>query len=335
MFCKKCGKELKEGAKFCVSCGNPVGVVKPTVNQPTTNQVVNRPTQDISMMGRQVSMTAEPAKPKKKKNVGLVVLIVLILLLLVLGGVGGFVLFQTLNEESVTYDEKEDDEKKSDSDKKEEKLEEISTEDEESTEELSGAKESTEEVEQDDSQEVSAATERTETDDVVQNNVTGKEFDTSLIGAGNQEMENPLEIHSYYIMLEDVTWIQALTRAAAYGGYLVNINSEEEFQTIINKIYQENAESYRFWIGACRENDSREYYWVNSEGNPVGECINNNSHWLPGEPSCIDSGTSEKEHYVDLIKHGEEWVYNDVPNDLIQADSSYEGKIGYIIEIEE
>ena len=28
MFCHVCGSELKEGAKFCSVCGNPVGPVK-------------------------------------------------------------------------------------------------------------------------------------------------------------------------------------------------------------------------------------------------------------------------------------------------------------------
>lgn len=37
MFCKKCGEQLKEGAKFCAVCGNPVQAPQAQPNVPVNN----------------------------------------------------------------------------------------------------------------------------------------------------------------------------------------------------------------------------------------------------------------------------------------------------------
>ena len=38
MFCRKCGKELPEGAGFCPECGNRTAAPQPAQNQPAQSQ---------------------------------------------------------------------------------------------------------------------------------------------------------------------------------------------------------------------------------------------------------------------------------------------------------
>lgn len=69
MYCPKCGKQLPEGAKFCGSCGNPVG--GPAQTGPAVNVPVYR-------------MPAVETKKKEHKNGALIVVLCAILALLVL-----------------------------------------------------------------------------------------------------------------------------------------------------------------------------------------------------------------------------------------------------------
>ena len=123
MFCIKCGKEIKEGARFCTVCGHPVQV-KPQLqaakgpvkmqaeSQPQepkkapqneadddktlvlNPQIPNHPPQDTGAMGYSEPLRTEmPAQPGKKKKGILGLVIVLILLVFVALGCLFFIIY--------------------------------------------------------------------------------------------------------------------------------------------------------------------------------------------------------------------------------------------------
>ena len=84
MFCRKCGAQLKENAKFCVKCGTPV---------PTENAGASGPTSKGSMIEKNFDapIAKEDTQEKKsKKNGFLIILIVLLLLLMVAAAAGAY-----------------------------------------------------------------------------------------------------------------------------------------------------------------------------------------------------------------------------------------------------
>ena len=49
--------------------------------------------------------------------------------------------------------------------------------------------------------------------------------------------------------MEDVTWTQAYQNCLDKGGYLVRINSDEEYQAILQQIGAEDKRNIKFWLG--------------------------------------------------------------------------------------
>lgn len=143
------------------------------------------------------------------------------------------------------------------------------------------------------------------------------------------------EEHRYELILDDVTWEEAFADCVGRGGYLVQINSEEEYQSVIQRIEEENMQNVHFYLGGRRERDSREYYWVDAENGFVGEILNPEgeewaaAHWMENEPSFVSE--EEEEMYMNLIYYQEQWVLNDVPTDITIY---YPGKTGYICEFD-
>ncbi len=98
MFCKKCGKQLPDGARFCTGCGtNLVATVTPTP----------------------VVAVEEP--PKKKPNGKGIIIAVVALLLLIAIGVGVYIAIDYLSEEG--YSDSNNDDKKDDEEKEEKQKE--------------------------------------------------------------------------------------------------------------------------------------------------------------------------------------------------------------------
>lgn len=146
-------------------------------------------------------------------------------------------------------------------------------------------------------------------------------------------------IHRYEYIKSDCTWQEAFQNCINKGGYLVRINTEKEYEYIRKEITKQNMTDIYFRIGGRRDSQSKDYYWVNQDNKLFGDKLNSDSSWcsdawMTNEPSFQDGNLQEL--YMDLFFSDKEnrFVWNDVPNDMLQADPSYAGKLGYICEYE-
>ena len=142
-------------------------------------------------------------------------------------------------------------------------------------------------------------------------------------------------IHTYEIVMEDISWTDAYYECLARGGYLVRINSPEEYEAVAAQIGSAGLENGMFWLGGCRSNEN-EYRWLYEDGSTSAEILNGKEYWLEGEPSFYDESTDAEETAV-LMFHSSAaagWVWNDVPDDVLSVAPFYAGKLGYICEYE-
>lgn len=149
------------------------------------------------------------------------------------------------------------------------------------------------------------------------------------------------DIHRYEIYLEDVTWEQAFEKSKANGGYLAHIDSQEELEYVSGVIDEFEASSgidvVHFWLGGKCYNIGGEnaYYWADTDGNSTGVRLDGiqspyYSFWLEGEPSFGE------EEYIDMFIMDGRYVWNDAPNDVIEAlYGQPSGKVAYIVEYED
>lgn len=193
----------------------------------------------------------------------------------------------------------------------------------------------------------------------VENNLSERSLDINErtieeTEAGNSELDDKYSddilhdegIHTYELVVSDVTWTEAYEQCLRMEGHLVRINSDDEYKAILNQIYSEGKENIKFWIGGCRDENGN-YCWVYNDKYDdrydyiMGDVILNSdpvyqNYWLEGEPSFYDDATETEENCMNMfyLKSLERWVWNDVPDDVLAVASFYSGSMGFICEYE-
>lgn len=148
--------------------------------------------------------------------------------------------------------------------------------------------------------------------------------------ASENETEEIQYQHTYELIKEDISWQEAVNMCEQiYGGHLVTITSEEEYNEICSLI-DDSGLTY-IWIGGYMDEDSNSACWITGEDWSF-------ANWYPDEPSWEDvDGTKEYCLCLWNVKYnGEEigWTFNDQRNDLVGSIPSLSGKVGYICEYE-
>ncbi len=146
-------------------------------------------------------------------------------------------------------------------------------------------------------------------------------------------------IHEYELVIKDITWNEALKECESMGGYMLHINSQEEFDAV-TKLLNEKGYTGIVYLGGMRQLTSKEYYWVDGAFVPTSDEILNKDdmlkYWLPGEPSYADvsENYSVDEQYMCMLHRKESgWVWNDIPDDVLSlAPNYYKGRLAFICE---
>ncbi|MDO4648773.1 MAG: C-type lectin domain-containing protein [Eubacteriales bacterium] len=143
----------------------------------------------------------------------------------------------------------------------------------------------------------------------------------------------------YQIVVTNCTWAEAVSQCQNMGGHLANINSEEEWYALISLL---DAPEYRdkvFYLGGQRAENSRDYYWTDSNGYSIGEPALNSkqswafNHWGYYEPSYEYRGVGE--YYITVFKYQGSWILNDDPYDMVANAPEYSGIIGFVCEFDQ
>lgn len=144
---------------------------------------------------------------------------------------------------------------------------------------------------------------------------------------------------SYEVVIKDCTWQQAFDESLEAGGHLVTIETEKEYKKLVSLLSEADFDKIRLYISAARDDNSDKYYWIDKDMYFVGEALNGEKSyarnvWKSGNPSMVNSeNTSIVENRVELQHTASfQWDYNDVANNILDADPGWAGRIGYIIE---
>ena len=286
MFCRKCGKEIPDWAKYCKYCGAAVKPAAPAQKEPE-----------------------EPADKKRKKNVipfiilGFVSIVILISVI---------IFFIWIN-------------KAGESDADETVIAEW---------DFTGQGESG----------VSEKETQTEFQVIPETEVQTQSVEETTEAEEVQAAAEQEGIHYYEIVMADVAWNEAFEDSISRGGYLVQINSREEYNYIVEMLEGQEMSSVpavHFYLGGCREEDGTEYYWMNERYERYGDAVNSTGSWYEniwyqGEPSyndVMEDGSVIPETCLNLFCVSGTWYLNDASAELAQKYPDYlAGKVGYIVE---
>lgn len=150
-------------------------------------------------------------------------------------------------------------------------------------------------------------------------------------------------VHRYELVIKDCGWQQAYQESIQKGGYLVRINSIEEYNYLLQIISQSGYDKVHFYLGGRRDSGSQEYYWVDEENQTYGVRLNDNTkawcsgQWMAGEPSFSDPNLNIDEAYLNIFYYSGEgrWIWNDGPENIPGTVASLSGYVGYIVEYED
>lgn len=147
-------------------------------------------------------------------------------------------------------------------------------------------------------------------------------------------------IHRYEFVISDESWGEAFQSCISRGGYLARIETLEEWEEVTRQLEAQGLSENVFYIGGMRNSQSNTYYWVDTSMNlltdePVNDSSSPlNGKWLSGEPSYQDGEYQELFLTMYHNSDADDWVLNDVPNDVVGIWSYYSGRMGYICEYE-
>lgn len=163
----------------------------------------------------------------------------------------------------------------------------------------------------------------------------------SLLKTGKTTSAN----HRYELVVEDITWTEARRACEEKGGYLAALTSQEEFERIQEQILSEGKTSVTFFAGAANKENTFGFTWLEpgkEHGYNMLDLYNAlfADYWLEGEPSytgLTEDGQEVKEDCVSLIyrSSANRCYLNDVPDDILSAEPSLAGRVGYICEYDE
>jgi len=322
-FCPKCGKKLPASAKFCTGCGNSLdrmarssGNVQGTENSDTASD------EGTQITGNQNgSDTGAAAGSGIKKIIIAAVALVLVVALIfgvkmILGSKSG-----TKGTQNASSSEGSNGNG-------------IGKVVEEESEEEKAAKEQAEKEKAEKEQREKEEAERARKE---------QEAKEQAEREAKEKAERELAIHNYEIVISDCTWQQAYDDCKNRGGYLVRINSADEYRHIVGML--QNYSKIHFYLGGRRNADGQEYYWVDNDGAYMEECLNpanswTSEFWFRNEPSYVDAGSGAQgrdveEAYMNLFCVSGTWYLNDSSGNLAgDYPSLLAGKVGYIVEYE-
>ena len=336
MYCVKCGKEIKGNNKFCVYCGAPVEQEDPAEEQQVSVQFDEKTVQ-LDEAGNSYDARydegyeavsyggAEPEyEPPKKSGlkVLLVILIIALVILIAAGIVAGLFIFKGLGK---------------DGEGKKDIQEEVITEEDPEDTDISSGDENGEKSDSEDSFKQDEEDGAKDKEDKEDNEEEKDDDDDEDAIEEDKEYQEDTGIHEYEYIIEDITWKQAYRECIKRGGYLLHINSTEEYEKILEDLDNEKYQNINFYIGGRRDVDAEEYYWINADGDYFGEVLNSPSlmqYWFDGEPSFENE--DEDELFMDIFyrKSDDKWYWNDIPNDVVALSDYFEGRVGYICEYE-
>ena len=300
MFCKNCGSQIPDTAVFCPNCGNTI------VRSGQEPQQQDRPIQQNYQQNQNVPPQIQYQQMQYQQgnnNGGKKNLIIILIVVIVAALIGSVAAMKFMGigpfapEETVSEaDDREGNEK---------------------DEEKEDEDDNNENEDKDDEQ----------------------EGEGEAIEDKKDEEEEPEEekevIHTYEVIVDDVTWTEAKELAEEAGGHLATITSKKEEKKIIKKA--EKAGITYLWIGGRTgfdDDENVEFKWI------TGEDVDY-ENWFEGEPSGMDMSDNDiLEPYVMLWYVRDAWSWNDQRDELAYNNNDaiskqYMGKMGYVIEYEE
>ena len=144
-------------------------------------------------------------------------------------------------------------------------------------------------------------------------------------------------IHKYEYVKDNCTWEEARENAVERGGHLACFETWEEYEYVLKDIAEKAPNLSYLRIGARRDPDGTEYYWVDQNNQFFGECLNSAQSWCvpvwaDGDPTFSWKGSVEDRCIISYNWDLRKWVLNDIGNEVVQ--SLNQDMIGYIIEYE-